>query len=204
MRGDVWDGMTGMAGELGHITIDPNGPKCNCGNSGCVEQFASATGVVRMAKEAIASGAEELTKLSSGRDVEFSAKSIFNLALQGDEPAKAIFRKVGWALGILMADLVNTFNFQMYVIGGGVSNSWEAFAPMMFEEARKRSMVYAATAPESGTEPVGAAEGMSQRPAPKSQQTIITRALLGSDAGLYGAARLPFLRAERAKNASHL
>ena len=204
LRGDVWDGMTGMAGELGHITIDPNGPKCNCGNSGCVEQFASATGVVRMAKEAIASGAEELSKLASGRDVEFSAKSIFNLALQGDEPAKAIFRKVGWALGILMADLVNTFNFQMYVVGGGVSNSWEAFAPMMFEEARKRSMVYAATAPETGAEPVGAAEGMSQRPAPKSQQTIITRALLGSDAGLYGAARLPFLRAERAKNASHL
>jgi glucokinase len=189
---EIWDGMTGMAGELGHITIEPDGPPCNCGNSGCIEQFASATAVVRMAKEAIASGqAEPLSKWASGKDVEFSAKSIFSLAQQGNEAASAVFRRVGWALGILLADLVNTFNFPMYVIGGGVSNAWEAFAPAMFAEVRKRSMVYAATSPEPGKEPVGEV-------APKSQQTIIARALLGSDAGLYGAARLPFLLAERA------
>ncbi len=55
-RQRIWHGMTGMAGELGHITVDPDGPRCNCGNYGCVEQFASATAVVRMAREAIASG----------------------------------------------------------------------------------------------------------------------------------------------------
>ncbi|HEU5450827.1 MAG TPA: ROK family protein, partial [Terriglobales bacterium] len=56
LRQKVWHGMTGMAGELGHITVDPNGPKCGCGNQGCVEQFASASAVVRMARAAIESG----------------------------------------------------------------------------------------------------------------------------------------------------
>jgi glucokinase len=191
LRGEIYDGMTGMAGELGHITIDPEGPPCNCGNRGCIEQLASATAILRMANEAIRSGKPGgLSTLASGKDVEFSAKGIFNLALQGDQAATAIFNKVGWGLGILMADLVNTFNMPMYVIGGGVSNAWQAFAPAMFEEVRKRSMVYAATAPEKP----GASEQQST-----SGKTIITKALLGSDAGLYGAARIPFLQAKNAK-----
>jgi glucokinase len=139
-----------------------------------------------MAREAIAAGkAEGLKKAASG-NVEFTAKSVFLLALQGDEAAKAIFRKVGWALGILMADLVNAFNFPMYVIGGGVASGWQEFSPAMFEETRKRSMVYAATAPGNPDSPKG------------ENATIITRALLGSDAGLFGAARLPFLRVKKA------
>jgi len=184
MNGDIWDGMSGMAGELGHITIEPEGHPCNCGNRGCAEQLASATAIVRMAREAIAAGkAEGLKKAASG-NVEFTAKSVFLLALQGDEAAKAIFHKVGWALGVLMADLVNAFNFPMYVIGGGVASGWQEFSPAMFEETRKRSMVYAATAPQDSSA--------------KGNVTIITRALLGSDAGLFGAARLPFVRVKKA------
>ena len=56
LEGRIWHGMTGMAGEFGHMTVEPEGPQCGCGNRGCVEQYASATAVVRMAKEAIASG----------------------------------------------------------------------------------------------------------------------------------------------------
>ncbi|HLH10041.1 MAG TPA: ROK family protein [Terriglobales bacterium] len=200
LHNQVWEGMTGMAGELGHITVHPDGPKCNCGNYGCVEQFASATAILRMAREAIATGnAKELSELSAGtgtfKNVEFTAKTIYNLALQGDEPSKTIFRKVGWALGIVLGDIVNAFNLQMYVLGGGVSNSWDAFAPAMFEEVRRRSMVYAATAPADVERAKGASAGVSYQPSPKSRQTIITRALLGGDGGLFGAARLPFLRA---------
>jgi glucokinase len=77
----------------------------------------------------------------------------------------------------------------MYVVGGGVSSAWEAFSPFVFEELRQRSLVYAATAPPSGGS-VGA--GASGQVEPEgSTETIITRALLGSDAGLYGAAQLP-------------
>src|SRR4051812_22172111 len=147
LEGDVWRGMTGMAGELGHITVDPNGPPCGCGSRGCVEQYASATAITRMAKEAIANGsAPELERAAHG-NVEFSAKSVHQMAVQGDEPARAIFRKVGWALGIVIADLANIFNASMYVIGGGVSSSWDAFAPALLDELRNRSFVYRATTP---------------------------------------------------------
>ncbi|HEY6182756.1 MAG TPA: ROK family protein [Terriglobales bacterium] len=194
MNGDIWEGMTGMAGEFGHINIEPEGHPCNCGSRGCAEQLASATAIVRMAKEAIASGkAEGLAKAARG-DVEFTAKSVFNLALQGDEAAQAIFNKVGWALGILLSDLVNSFNFPIYVVGGGVSSAWQAFAPALFKEVHTRSMVYAATAPPIAHETEGAATTPKQSQK-QGRTTTITRALLGSDAGLFGAARLPALRA---------
>jgi glucokinase len=191
--GRIWRGMTGMAGEVGHITIDPDGPPCKCGNIGCVEQFASATAVLRMAREAIANGrAPQLERAAGEHDAEFSAKVVYNLAIQGDPPSRDIFNRVGWALGILLADLVNMLNLQMYVIGGGVSAAWSVFSQPMFDELRKRSMVYAATAPaEQVTPPSGASGEVSA--APMGQPTIITRALLGSDAGLYGAARLPMI-----------
>ncbi len=196
LDGKIWHGMTGMAGEVGHITIDPAGPRCNCGNTGCVEQFASASAVMRIAREAIANGrAPELARAANAHDVEFSAKLVYTLAIQGDQPARDIFNRVGWALGILIAGLVNALNLHMYVIGGGVSAAWAMFSPAMFEEVRKRSMVYAATAPvERVTPPAGASAEVTT--APMGQPTTITRALLGSDAGLYGAARLPMLAAE--------
>ena len=190
LSGRIWHGMTGMAGEFGHMTVEPEGPPCGCGNRGCVEQYASATAVVRMAKEAIADGrAPGLAKAASS-DPEFNAKAIYNLAIQGDEEARKIFGRVGRALGICLANLVNAFNLNMYVVGGGVSSAWEAFSPFIFEELRQRSLVYAATAPASPVSGRGGrvrACGAGRRRA----KTIITRALLGSDAGLYGAAQLP-------------
>ena len=189
LNGKIFYGMNGMAGEFGHVTVEPNGVSCGCGNHGCAERYASATAVVRMAREAIESGqAPELAKAASS-DAEFSAKSIYNLALQGNEDAQRIFRRFGVALGMLLADLVNVLNLDMFVIGGGVVSAWDAFAPPMFAELRERSLVYAATAPD---EPIGKKEGKSaQIAAYTRKKTIITRALLGSDAGLYGAARIP-------------
>jgi glucokinase len=201
LEGRIWHGMTGMAAELGHIMVDPNGPRCGCGSVGCVEQFASASAVVRMAREAIASGrAPELARAASG-DPEFSAKLVNNLAVQGDKPAQQIFQKVGWALGVLIADLVNALNLHMYVIGGGVSSAWGSFAPAMFAEVQKRSFVYAATAPDDISKEIAEGASATLKPLTSSPRTIITRALLGGDAGLYGAARLPMLTAEVAQHA---
>ena len=147
LQGRIWHGMTGMAGEFGHMTVEPEGPPCGCGNRGCVEQYASATAVVRMAKEAIASGRAPGLAKAANSDPEFNAKAIYNLAIQGDEEARKIFGRLGRALGICIANLVNAFNLNMYVVGGGVSSAWEAFSPFIFEELRQRSLVYAATAP---------------------------------------------------------
>src|SRR4030088_668789 len=141
-----------------------------------------------MARQAIKRRPAPSPATASASDAEFSARSIYNLAIQGDEDAKRMFRRFGKALGMLLAGLVNILNLDMFVIGGGVSSAWDAFAPTMFEELRERSLVYAATAPE---DPLGREEGAStQRLARTRRKTIITRALLGSDAGLFGAARL--------------
>jgi glucokinase len=187
MGGRIWHGMAGMAGEFGHTTVEPDGALCGCGNRGCLEAYASATAVVRMAQEAIESGAASGLAQAANSNVEFSAKAIYNLAVQGDEEARKIFRRVGRAIGIVLSDMVNALNLPMYVIGGGVSSAWDAFAPAVFEEMQLRSMVYAATSPNPSH-----ARGASERVKPMgAKKTIVTRALLGSDAGLYGAARLP-------------
>ena len=191
MGGRIWHGMSGMANEFGHITVDPAGARCGCGNRGCLEAYASATAVVRMAHEAIASGAAPGLALAARANGDFSAKVIYNLATLGDEAAGQIFRTVGRMLGIALSDLVNALNLPIYVVGGGLSGAWDVFSPSIFEELRKRSMVYAATAPDSSD---GSREGASAHVRPGgSSKTIVTRALLGSDAGLYGAARLPMV-----------
>ena len=191
LGGAIWRGANGMAGEFGHTTVEPDGHPCGCGNRGCLEQYASATAVVRMAREAIANNGAPALARAANSDPEFSAKSIYNLAIQGDENARRIFRYVGRCLGIVLSSLVNSLNLPIYVIGGGVSSAWEAFSPAIFEELRRRSIVYAATAPH---DPSATNEGASAHVvAGPGHKTIITRALLGSDAGLYGAARLPMI-----------
>lgn len=181
LGGRLWHGMNGMAGELGHSTVVPDGHPCGCGSHGCLEQYASATAIVRMAREAIAKGMSNALATASRNDVEFSSKVVYQLAIQGDHAAQEIFNTVGRSLGIAVGTFVNALNLPMYVIGGGVVSAWDAFSPTMFEELRVRSFIYRITAPEAVK--------------PGEKRTIITRALLGSDAGLYGAARLPMLTA---------
>ncbi|MFY9950028.1 MAG: ROK family protein [Candidatus Sulfotelmatobacter sp.] len=210
LGGKIWHGMNGMAGEYGHVTVEPEGVPCGCGNRGCAERYASASAILRMAKEAIATGqAPELANAASS-DPEFGAQSIYNLAMRGDEPSRRIFHTFGRYLGIMLAGIVNVLNLDMYVIGGGVVSAWDAYAPTMFEELRARSLVYAATAPDDllandplGNDPVTNDPLMTSRREESGaslqqesrtvRKTIITRAQLGSDAGLYGAARVACL-----------
>jgi glucokinase len=226
LGGKIWHGMNGMAGEFGHVTVEPEGHPCGCGSRGCAERYASASAIMRMAHEAIARREAPALAQAASSEAEFGAHSIYNLAVQGDEPAQRIFHTFGRYLGIMLAGAVNVLNLDMYVIGGGVSSAWDAFAPAMFKELRERSIVYAATAPddvlsaeETGTmwgQPPSAVQAERSSAAAGShtdsgfpisneagatrqterlteRKTIITRALLGSDAGLYGAARAAVL-----------
>jgi glucokinase len=172
LGGKIWYGTNAMGGEFGHFTVEPEGYPCGCGNRGCLEQYASATAVVRMALEAVAKGAAGLARVP-----ELTSKAVYDLAVQGDADAQQVFCRVGRALGIVLADLVNGLDLPMYVIGGGAVSAWDAFAPTMLGELRVRSVVYSANQ----------ADGLR----PQSKKTLITRAELGSDAGLLGAARLP-------------
>jgi glucokinase len=183
LNGRIWHGWNGMAGELGHCNVEPEGHPCNCGSYGCIEQYASATAIVRMARESLESGAaSELRKLAADPDREFNSRVIYECAMRGDEVARKVFERMGRCLGILIGSMVNVLNLPLYVLGGGVSSGWDAFSPAMFDEVRRRSFVYAATTPVNQSSISG-----------EHRSTFITRALLGGDGGLYGAARLPLL-----------
>jgi glucokinase len=132
-----------------------------------------------MAREALATGA--VTEL---RGCELNSRTVYQCAMDGDAEAKKIFDRVGRSLGLAIASIVNSLNLPLHIIGGGASAAWDAFAPAMFDELRLRSYIYARTTAEDGT-------GIGGR----QRTTQVTRALLGSDAGLYGAARLPMLDA---------
>ena len=192
LDGKIWHGLHGMAGEFGHMTVEPEGVPCGCGSHGCAERYASATALVRMAQEAAAHGDAPGLVKALASDPEFGSKAIYNLAMQGDEGAQRLMRRFGQYLGIMMGDIINALNLDMYVIGGGVSSAWDAFAPAMFQEMRERSLVYAATAP---ADPLGDEKRGLGRAGNPERKTIVTRALLGSDAGLYGAARMPIMSA---------
>ena len=166
--GKVLHGQDGMAGELGHITVEPrDGALCGCGNYGCVEAHASATAITRMAEEAISAGTSPaLAKLAESQG-KISARLVQEAALDGDAPAIRIYERMGEALGRALANLVNAFNFPLYLLAGGVLAGWDRFAPAMFEEVEKRSYTYRRT------------------------KTRIEKAQLGNQAGLFGAAYLP-------------
>lgn len=164
MDGRILRGADGTAGEIGHICVEPFGVPCGCGSRGCVEQYASATAIVRLARELEGnypkSELPEKSKLSS--------QEIYEAGLSGDELALEVFRRQGFYLGIALAGLINVLNTEVIVIGGGASAGWDLFVPQMFEQIRQRTYREA------------------------SERAKITRAALGDDAGILGVARLAF------------
>jgi glucokinase len=179
----IWHGNNGMAGEAGHLAVEPDGMACPCGSRGCVELFASATGVVRMAKEAN----DPILKAALPKDSsEWTSHAIADAATAGNVTAIAIFQRVGRAVGFALASTANILNLPLYVVAGGLSNAWDLFAPAMFAEMRLRSYVF---------RPTEAAPG---DPLDTPGKSFVRRAELGSDAGILGACLLPFTRDEEA------
>ncbi|MCK5709206.1 MAG: ROK family protein [Deltaproteobacteria bacterium] len=137
----LWTGAYGMAGEIGHITIYPDGARCNCGNYGCLESYASATAIRRMVKEGLEdkklnTALRETTENVHIKDIP---KIVMEAAGAGDSFSLGIWQEVGKALGIAIASLVNLLNVEMVVIGGGVSNAWDLFIETTYKEAHRRA-----------------------------------------------------------------
>ncbi len=174
LSGAIWSGAHGMAGEAGHTAIWPDGRLCNCGNSGCLELYASATGVRRMAEEAADAGSAPSLEAVRKAGGVLDAECIFQLAGEGDEHARRIFATVGTALGIALGSLVNTLDLRLYVLGGGLAGAWEFFSPAMFREMERRSYVYR----------------LANERLPGRRIEVVP-AMLGNDSGLLGAALLP-------------
>jgi len=164
LDGKLCRGTDGSAGELGHTTIDPfNGPQCKCGNTGCLEMFASATAIVRMTREA--NGRFPQTIL---HDKCLTAVRVYCAAKEGDELALEIFKRVGQYLGVGLANMINMLGPEVIVLGGGVANAWDLLEPTIREEIRKRAF-------------------------PSLSGTVrLKQAECGDNAGLLGAAKLAF------------
>jgi glucokinase len=126
LNGRLWRGSHGSAGEIGHTTVDPfSGLKCKCGNTGCLELFASATAIVRMAREL---GMKEST-----------AEKVYEAGRRGDELALSVFNKFGIYLGIGLANLINLIDPQVIVITGGAVNGWDLFSDEMYRQVHERA-----------------------------------------------------------------
>ena len=167
LDGKLWRGSHGSAGEIGHTTVDPfSGLKCKCGNTGCLELFASATAIVRMTREKLALSSESGFPESTLKSEELTAAKVYDAGRNGDELALAVFRRFGMYLGIGLANLINLIDPQIIVISGGAVNGWDLFAPEMYRQVEERA--FRTTA----------------------QQVKIARAECGDNAGLLGAARL--------------
>jgi glucokinase len=130
--GKILHGFIGMAGEIGHMTVSPNGNPCGCGNQGCLEKHASATAVTAMAR-----------MMGLGHDM--TSEQVYRLAAEGNPKAKQVFTAMGQALGIALATMVNLLNFPLYLLSGGMLGAWDLFAPPMIEECRRRSFTFRQT-----------------------------------------------------------
>jgi glucokinase len=160
--GKIVSGSTGAGGEIGHIHLEDEEPAaCGCGGHGCLEQYASATGVVRIAKKKLAFS----DKASVLRDKEITAKDIWDAVKEGDELAIEVAKVYGEYLGKGLAAVANVVNPDIFVIGGGVSKAGEVLIDYMKPYFEKYVF-------------------------PGAKNAKFALAVLGNDAGIYGAAKL--------------
>lgn len=164
INGEIAPSHRGVGGELGHITVNPDEEAtCNCGNHGCLEQYASATGVVRIANKLLAASKEE----SSLRTLEtVTAKDVFDAAKAGDNLAVEAVEVLGKYLGLVVANVALTVDPDVFVIGGGVSKAGQVLIDVITKYYHNFAKI------------IG------------DNKAKVVLAKLGNDAGIYGAARM--------------
>ncbi len=161
--GKIVEGAHGAGGEIGHIHVEDNiTDPCGCGNYGCLEQVASATGIVRLAKEELA---KNPVLPSALRDTEVTSKAVFDAYKDGDAMASTIVNRFAKYLGTGIATIAAVTDPEVIVIGGGVSKAGECLTDIVGNYFRARAFS-------------------------ACRHTMIVLAKLGNDAGIYGAARL--------------
>ncbi len=167
--GKLYTGVCGIAGEIGHMTIEVNGPKCDCGNFGCLEALASGRAIAREVKKRLSSGeSSSLTEAVAGKIEDITAKEVAAAAQQGDALANDVIKDVANYLGAGMVNLVNIFNPEVIIVGGGVASVGD----LLLEPAR---------------------QVVKERAFPVSAAAVrIVTTELGNDAGLLGAAYFAF------------
>lgn len=164
INGKIVRGADGTAGEIGHICVEPLGEPCGCGSRGCVEQYSSATAIVRLTREL----ENQYPKSCLQNKSRLTSLDVYEAGKVGDELALEVFRKMGFYLGIALADLINVLNPEIIVIGGGAAAGWDLFINHVQDQINKRAF---------------------EEPAKRAK---LVRAKLGDDAGILGAAKRAF------------
>lgn len=134
----IYGGTTGSAGEIGHLTIDKNGPLCTCGNHGCLEAFAGGHAIAQQARALVASGRRTL--LSEKDPATLTARDVAEAACRGDLPAQEIIKRSGTFIGIAIAGLINLFNPSAVIIGGGVAQVGDLLTTPIRQAVHERSL----------------------------------------------------------------
>ncbi len=161
--GKIMHGRSGMAAELGHVVVEPDGIPCDCGSHGCLESYTSASGMQRLV--ALQLGSRRRLPARYLDDVgNFSVRGLSNAAARGDSLALRTFETAGRYLGIAIGSFLNVFNPDLVVIGGGVAGAFRFMRRSMMCEVRARAFTAIAA------------------------ETRIVRAALGSTGGVVGAA----------------
>jgi len=138
--GKLYTGASGMAGEIGHITVEPDGPPCNCGGAGCWELYASGSALARRAREEIERGEKTcLMEMAGGDPRKIDAPLVKKAVERGDTLAQKLVAEAARYLGIGLGSLINVFNPELIVIGGGFSGMGDMLLKPAFAEARRRS-----------------------------------------------------------------
>jgi len=137
LDGRIWHGCNGVAGEIGHMSINPDGPVCACGNRGCFEVYASATGMVRRMREAIESGVP--TSLASRKD-GLTAADIHRAAVQGDQAARQNLEATGRYLGLGVSNIMHMLNPEVVAFSGGVTAAGDMLMNPLLDEIEKRTL----------------------------------------------------------------
>ena len=134
----LWYGAFASAGEVGHIKVEPRGALCGCGNRGCLETIASATGMARLGREWLK---KKKATLYRGAPDQLTPKLMFDLARQGDPMSLAVFRRAGEALGQVLTGIFNLLGLEGAIIGGGAAGAYEFIRPRLGEVMAKGVVV---------------------------------------------------------------
>lgn len=162
IEGELYRGIDGTAGEIGHVAVEPDGHPCGCGSRGCLEQYSSAIGIRRLVPEL--SSRFPGSPLSGDPDI--TPLKVYEAGIAGDELSIEVLRVFGTYLGIALGGLVNVLNPEAIVIGGGVSAGWDLFIEPLRSEMFRRAFRHPA------------------------ERVRLMRSELGDDAGIVGAAFL--------------
>jgi glucokinase-like ROK family protein len=171
-HGEVYRGANGSAGDVGHICVDQAGPRCHCGNRGCVEAMAAAPAIARMAAEAAAGGGSPALAELVRQKGQLSAVDVGQASRNGDAAANAIIQRAGNLIGQMLASVVNFFNPSHVFIGGGVTQIGPLFLASVRQSVYQRSLALSTRHLEIQYTPLGSHAGLTGTGALAMQQAL--------------------------------